>query len=72
MEFLTKQEAKNAMQAISATHLYGRHLVTEYAKEGDFLEEERDKAKRQVEQERNFEEKAKRRKRIEEEEGGEF
>ncbi|CAM8961811.1 unnamed protein product [Rhodiola kirilowii] len=39
IEFLTKQEAQNALQALSNTHLYGRHLVLERAKEGETLEE---------------------------------
>jgi len=34
VEFLTAQEAENAMKALSSTHLYGRHLVLEWA-EGD-------------------------------------
>jgi multiple RNA-binding domain-containing protein 1 len=32
VEFLTAQEARNALKALSATHLYGRHLVLQYAK----------------------------------------
>lgn len=39
VEFVTKQEAQNALQALSSTHLYGRHLVIERAKEGESLEE---------------------------------
>lgn len=39
VEFVTKQEAQNALQALSSTHLYGRHLVMERAKEGESLEE---------------------------------
>ena len=31
VEFLTKQEAKNAFETLSSTHLYGRHLVLEWA-----------------------------------------
>ena len=27
VEYVTKQETKNALQALSNTHLYGRHLV---------------------------------------------
>jgi multiple RNA-binding domain-containing protein 1 len=30
-EFLTNKEAKNAMETLSGTHLYGRHLVLEWA-----------------------------------------
>ncbi|KAK4399567.1 Multiple RNA-binding domain-containing protein 1 [Sesamum angolense] len=39
VEYVTKQEARNALQALSNTHLYGRHLVLERAKEGESLEE---------------------------------
>ncbi|GFZ08318.1 nucleotide/nucleic acid binding protein [Actinidia rufa] len=39
VEYVTKQEAHNALQALSSTHLYGRHLVLERAKEGESLEE---------------------------------
>lgn len=28
VEYVTKQEAANALQALSSTHLYGRHLVS--------------------------------------------
>ena len=31
VEFLTKDEAKTALRSLSQTHLYGRHLVLEYA-----------------------------------------
>jgi len=27
VEYVTKQEAQNALQALASTHLYGRHLV---------------------------------------------
>jgi multiple RNA-binding domain-containing protein 1 len=39
IEFTTKQEAANAFEACKNTHLYGRHLVLEYAKEEEGLEE---------------------------------
>lgn len=39
VEYATKQEAKAALEALSNTHLYGRHLVLERAKEGESLEE---------------------------------
>lgn len=39
VEYVTKQEAQNALEALSSTHLYGRHLVLERAKEGESLEE---------------------------------
>eukprot|EP00672_Neobodo_designis_P015829 CAMPEP_0174833256 /NCGR_PEP_ID=MMETSP1114-20130205/4126_1 /TAXON_ID=312471 /ORGANISM="Neobodo designis, Strain CCAP 1951/1" /LENGTH=864 /DNA_ID=CAMNT_0016067129 /DNA_START=35 /DNA_END=2629 /DNA_ORIENTATION=- len=32
VEFLTEQEAANAVATLANTHLYGRHLVLEYAK----------------------------------------
>ena len=35
VEFLTEQEAANAIRTLSATHLYGRHLVLQYAKKDD-------------------------------------
>lgn len=49
-EFLTNKEAKNAMSTLSGTHLYGRHLVLEWASpDGDDkmnVSEAREKAKR--------------------------
>lgn len=39
VEFITKQEAQNALQALSSTHFYGRHLVLERAQEGESLDE---------------------------------
>ncbi|KAK6140463.1 hypothetical protein DH2020_025796 [Rehmannia glutinosa] len=39
VEYVTKQEAKNALGHLSSTHLYGRRLVLETAKEGESLEE---------------------------------
>ncbi|KAI5432708.1 hypothetical protein KIW84_020129 [Lathyrus oleraceus] len=39
VEYVTQQEAQNALTALSSTHLYGRHLVIERAKEGNSLEE---------------------------------
>jgi multiple RNA-binding domain-containing protein 1 len=35
IEFLTKDEAKQAMDAVENSRLYGRHLVLEFAKDGD-------------------------------------
>jgi len=35
VEFVTKQEAKNAMESIAGAHLYGRRLVVEWAEQGD-------------------------------------
>lgn len=39
IEFITKQEAENAFNALSSSHLYGRHLVLEQAREGESLSE---------------------------------
>ncbi|KAL5097318.1 hypothetical protein RYX36_001645 [Vicia faba] len=39
VEYVTQQEAHNALTALSSTHLYGRHLVIERVKEGKSLEE---------------------------------
>ncbi len=35
IDFSTNQEAVNAMESLKTTHLYGRHLVIEWAKEDD-------------------------------------
>ncbi|XVF40013.1 hypothetical protein PTKIN_Ptkin01aG0078500 [Pterospermum kingtungense] len=53
VEFVTKQEAQNALQALSSTHLYGRHLVLERAKEGESLEELRARTAAQFTDEQN-------------------
>lgn len=36
-EFLSHSEAQNALQTLSNTHLYGRHLVLEWAKEDESI-----------------------------------
>jgi multiple RNA-binding domain-containing protein 1 len=46
VEFLTKQEAQTAFEALAHTHFYGRHLVLEYAKAEESLDELRAKTKR--------------------------
>lgn len=53
VEYVTKQEAANALQALSSTHLYGRHLVLDRAKEGESLEELRARTTAQFAQEQN-------------------
>jgi multiple RNA-binding domain-containing protein 1 len=35
VEFVTKQEAANALEGVGGTHLYGRRLVVEYAQQGE-------------------------------------
>ncbi|KAK8618630.1 hypothetical protein V6N13_132616 [Hibiscus sabdariffa] len=53
VEFVTKQEAQNALESLSSTHLYGRHLVLERAKEGESLEELRARTAAQFTNEEN-------------------
>lgn len=43
VDFATKQEAKNAMDAVQGAHLYGRRLVLEWAEDEEGLEELRAK-----------------------------
>jgi multiple RNA-binding domain-containing protein 1 len=43
VEFLTTQDAKAATASLAATHLYGRHLVIEYAAEDDDMDALREK-----------------------------
>ncbi|KAJ3345639.1 hypothetical protein HDU91_007288 [Kappamyces sp. JEL0680] len=43
VDFLTPQEAKTAIESLGATHLYGRHLVIEWAKDEESVEEIREK-----------------------------
>ena len=50
VEFLTHQEAQTAMQTLSKTHLYGRHLVLEWASDTEDLDTLREKAQRDVQQ----------------------
>ena len=45
VEYLTEQEAKSAKTALENSHFYGRHLVLEWAKADDTLEELRQKTK---------------------------
>ena len=35
VEFVTKQEAKNAAESIAVAHLYGRRLLAEWAEQGN-------------------------------------
>ncbi|CAI5717880.1 unnamed protein product [Peronospora destructor] len=45
VEFLTEQEARNAFSALANSHLYGRHLVLEWAEDADDIDTLRAKAK---------------------------
>ncbi|CAN6229503.1 unnamed protein product [Urochloa humidicola] len=63
VEYVTKQEAQNALQALASTHLYGRHLVIEQAKEGETLEELRERTAAQfVDEHSGFQRMSKKRK----------
>ncbi|KAL5722289.1 hypothetical protein ACHQM5_005827 [Ranunculus cassubicifolius] len=53
VEFMTKKEAQHALEALSNTHLYGRHLVLEWAKEGESLEDLRARTAAQFTDEQN-------------------
>ncbi|XP_054798328.1 uncharacterized protein LOC129303204 isoform X2 [Prosopis cineraria] len=53
VEYVTQQEAQNALKALASTHLYGRHLVLERAKEGESLEELRARTAAQFSDEQN-------------------
>jgi multiple RNA-binding domain-containing protein 1 len=46
VEFTVAKEALNAMRALSSTHLYGRHLVIEWADDNSDIDTLRTKAKR--------------------------
>ena len=47
IDFVTKQEAKNAFESLQDSHLYGRHLVIEWAKEDGDLSDLREKTIKQ-------------------------
>ncbi|KAI9921216.1 hypothetical protein PsorP6_000083 [Peronosclerospora sorghi] len=48
VEFLTEQEARNAFSALASSHLYGRHLVLEWAESADDIDSLRAKATRDL------------------------
>jgi len=45
VEFLTKEEAKNALETLSNSHFYGRHFIVDYSKEEEGIDEIRQKTK---------------------------
>jgi multiple RNA-binding domain-containing protein 1 len=49
VEFLSTDEARAAMDSLLGTHLYGRHLVVEWADDKDDVETLRQKAQEQQE-----------------------
>ncbi|TYZ68703.1 hypothetical protein PybrP1_005394 [[Pythium] brassicae (nom. inval.)] len=48
VEFLTEQEAQSAFAALASSHLYGRHLVLEWAEDADDIDTLRAKASRDL------------------------
>eukprot|EP00559_Dactyliosolen_fragilissimus_P004746 CAMPEP_0184864338 /NCGR_PEP_ID=MMETSP0580-20130426/14552_1 /TAXON_ID=1118495 /ORGANISM="Dactyliosolen fragilissimus" /LENGTH=909 /DNA_ID=CAMNT_0027363069 /DNA_START=104 /DNA_END=2833 /DNA_ORIENTATION=- len=50
VEFISAKEAAAAFSALSRTHLYGRHLVIEWAEDKDDVNFSREKAKRDFDQ----------------------
>ncbi|ETV87264.1 hypothetical protein, variant [Aphanomyces astaci] len=62
IEFLTEAEAKSAFAALSSSHLYGRHLVLEWAEDADDLDTLRAKASRDLNSIQDGQRAAKRRK----------
>eukprot|EP00658_Telonema_sp_P-2_P035178 TRINITY_DN25629_c0_g1_i4.p1 TRINITY_DN25629_c0_g1~~TRINITY_DN25629_c0_g1_i4.p1 ORF type:complete len:732 (+),score=240.79 TRINITY_DN25629_c0_g1_i4:253-2448(+) len=48
VDFLSKEEAKEAVESLAGTHLYGRHLVIEQAELDESMDLIRDKAKRDL------------------------
>ncbi|KAL3715153.1 hypothetical protein ACJRO7_006965 [Eucalyptus globulus] len=54
VEYVTKQEAQNALQELANTHLYGRHLVLERAKQDESLEELRARTAAQFNDENGY------------------
>ncbi|CAI5733436.1 unnamed protein product [Hyaloperonospora brassicae] len=48
VEFLTEQEARTAYSALASSHLYGRHLVLEWAEDADDMDTLRAKATRDL------------------------
>lgn len=48
IEFISKKEASNAYDSLKNTHLHGRHLVLEYAKADENIEDLRERASVQL------------------------
>ena len=48
VDFVTHNEAVRAMDGLSKTHLYGRHLVLEWAEKEETVNDLREKAKRDI------------------------
>jgi multiple RNA-binding domain-containing protein 1 len=54
LDFLTKQEAKNVYDNMGNIHLYGRHLVLEWAQEDDNVDALRHKTGKHYSKEESF------------------
>ncbi|KAF7722066.1 Multiple RNA-binding domain-containing protein 1 [Apophysomyces ossiformis] len=54
LDFMTKQEAKNVYESMANIHLYGRHLVLEWAQEDDGVEALRQKTGKNFAKEENI------------------
>jgi multiple RNA-binding domain-containing protein 1 len=54
LDFLTKQEAKNVYDNMGNIHLYGRHLVLEWAQEDDNVDALRQKTGKHYSKEESF------------------
>ena len=48
VEYCAAKDAREAMDRLKATHLYGRHLVLEWSEDRDGIDDLRGKAKRDV------------------------
>ena len=48
VEFVSKQEATKALNALQSTHLYGRHIVVSYAEQERSVEEMRKKMRKEL------------------------
>lgn len=54
LDFTTKQEARNVYDNMASIHLYGRHLVLEWAEEDGGVEALREKTSRQFAREESL------------------
>ncbi len=59
IDFLTKQEAKSAYENLASTHLYGRHLVLEWAEDDDSVDALRERTRKHYAESSNANKKAK-------------
>lgn len=55
LDFMTHQEAQNVYDSMNSIHLYGRHLVLEWAQDDDNIDALREKTGRDFAKEENLE-----------------